>query len=74
MTPDVTFPGSGCYLQHKLGCATVGSLDLRAQCAGFLFAIDVANQFLAAGAYRRVLVAAGDVHSSGLDFSPRAAK
>jgi 3-oxoacyl-[acyl-carrier-protein] synthase-3 len=73
MTPDVTFPGAGCYLQHKLGCATIGALDLRAQCAGFLFALDVANQFLSAGAYRRVLVAAGEVHSSGLDFSSRAA-
>jgi 3-oxoacyl-[acyl-carrier-protein] synthase III len=73
MTPDVTFPGSGCYLQKKLGCRTIGALDLRAQCAGFLFALEVADQFLRAGAYRRVLIAAGDVHSSGLDFSPRGA-
>lgn len=70
MTPDVTFPGSGCYLQHKLGCGTVGALDLRAQCSGFLFALEVADQFVRAGAYRCVLVAAADVHSSALDFSP----
>ncbi len=69
MTPDVTFPGPGCYLQHKLACRTVGALDLRAQCCGFLFALEVAEQFLRAGAYRRVLVAAAEVHSSGLDFS-----
>jgi len=74
MTPDVTFPGSGCYLQDKLGCATIGALDLRAHCAGFIFALDVAEQFLRAGAYRRILLAAGDVHSSGLDFSPRGAE
>ncbi|MGH7822325.1 MAG: 3-oxoacyl-ACP synthase III family protein, partial [Candidatus Binatia bacterium] len=74
MTPDVTFPGSGCYLQDKLGCGTIGALDLRAQCCGFLFALDVADQFLRAGAYRRILLAAGDVHSSGLDFSPRGAE
>jgi 3-oxoacyl-[acyl-carrier-protein] synthase-3 len=73
MTPDVTFPGSGCYLQEKLGCSTIGALDLRAQCAGFLFALEVADQFLRAGAYRRLLIAAGDVHSSGLDFSARGA-
>ena len=73
MTPDVTFPGAGCYLQDKLGCGTIGALDLRAQCAGFLFALQVATQFLDAGTYRRVLIAAGDVHSSGLDFSPRGA-
>lgn len=71
MTPDVTFPGSACYLQRKLGCRTVGALDVRAQCAGFLFALEIANQFVSSGAYRRVLVAAGDVHSTGLDFSPR---
>ncbi len=73
MTPDVTFPGSGCYLQDKLGCGTTGALDLRAQCAGFLFALQVADRFLEAGAYRHALVAAGDVHSSGLDFSPSGA-
>ncbi|MGH7898234.1 MAG: 3-oxoacyl-ACP synthase III family protein, partial [Candidatus Binatia bacterium] len=73
MTPDVTFPGSGCYLQDKLGCGTIGALDVRAQCAGFLFALDIAMQFLKAGRYRRILLAAGDVHSSGLDFSPRGA-
>lgn len=70
MTPDVTFPGAGCYLQHKLGCGTIGALDVRAQCSGFLFGLDIATQFVAAGAYRRVLLAAGDVHSAGLDFSP----
>jgi 3-oxoacyl-[acyl-carrier-protein] synthase-3 len=74
MTPDVAFPGSGCYLQEKLGCGTVGALDLRAQCCGFLFALEVAEQFVRAGKYRRVLVAAAEVHSSGLDFSPRGAE
>jgi len=73
MTPDVTFPGAGCYLQDKLGCGTIGALDLRGQCVGFLFALVVAEQFLRAGTYRRVLIAAADVHSSGLDFSPRGA-
>ena len=73
MTPDVAFPGSGCYLQDKLGCGTVGALDLRAQCCGFLFALEVAEQFLRAGTYRRILVAAGEVHSAGLDFSPAGA-
>jgi 3-oxoacyl-[acyl-carrier-protein] synthase III len=74
MTPDVTFPGAGCYLQDKLGCGTVGALDLRAQCCGFLFALEVAEQFVGAGKYRRILVAAAEVHSSGLDFSPSGAQ
>src|SRR5215475_12199513 len=36
MTPDVTFPGSACYLQDKFGLGTIGALDVRGQCAGFL--------------------------------------
>ena len=70
MTPDVAFPGAGCYLQRKLECGTVGALDIRAQCTGFLFALEIAGRYLEAGTYRRVLVAGADVHSSGLDFSP----
>lgn len=73
MTPDVTFPGSGCYLQHQLGCGTVGALDIRAQCAGFLFALVIADRFVAAGNYRNVLVAGAEVHSAGLDYGPSGA-
>jgi 3-oxoacyl-[acyl-carrier-protein] synthase-3 len=73
MTPDIAFPGAGCYLQHKLGCRTVGALDVRAQCAGFVFGLATADRFVRAGAADRVLVVGGEVHSSALDFSPRAA-
>jgi 3-oxoacyl-[acyl-carrier-protein] synthase-3 len=71
MTPDIPFPGSGCFLQHKLGCRTIGALDVRAQCAGFLFALATADRFVRAGAAGRVLVVGGEVHSTALDFSPR---
>ena len=71
MTPDVTFPGAACYFQDKLGCGTVGALDIRAQCAGFLYGLMIADGFLAAGTYRRIVLAAGEVHSSGLDYSDR---
>jgi 3-oxoacyl-[acyl-carrier-protein] synthase-3 len=73
MTPDIAFPGSGCFLQHKLGCRTVGALDVRAQCAGFLFALATADRFVRAGGARRVLVAGAEVHSTALDYSPRGA-
>jgi 3-oxoacyl-[acyl-carrier-protein] synthase III len=69
MTPDVTFPGAACYFQDKLGLATVGALDVRAQCAGFLNGLMIADSYLRAGLYRNVLLAAGEVHSSGLDYS-----
>ena len=73
MTPDITFPGSGCYLQDQLGCRTVGAIDVRAQCAGFLVALAMADRFIRAGKAERVLVAGAEVHSAALDFSPRGA-
>ncbi len=73
MTPDIAFPGSGCFLQHKLGCRTIGALDVRAQCAGFLFALATADRFICSGKAARVLVAAAEVHSAALEYAPRAA-
>ena len=73
MTPDVAFPGSGCFLQPKLGLGTVGALDIRAQCLGFLFGLVVADRFVSAGIYDRVLLATGEVHSTALDLSPAGA-
>lgn len=73
MTPDVPFPGAGCFFQQQMGCGTVGALDVRAQCAGFVFALVVADQFVQAGVYERVLVIGAEVHSSGLDYSERGA-
>jgi 3-oxoacyl-[acyl-carrier-protein] synthase-3 len=73
MTPDIAFPGSGCFLQHKLGCRTVGAIDVRAQCAGFLFALAAADRFVRAGTANRVLVAGAEIYSTALDYSPRAA-
>jgi len=61
MTPDVTFPGAGCFFQHQL--------DVRAQCAGFVFGLAIADPFIRAGVYERILVIGAEVHSSGLDYS-----
>lgn len=68
MTPDVTFPGSACYLQSELGCETVPALDVRSQCTGFLVALNIADHFVRSGQYRCILVAGGEVHSSGLEY------
>lgn len=73
MTPDLAFPGAGCLLQEKLGVSPIGALDIRAQCAGFVFSLLVADRFVQAGTYARVLVAVAEVQSTALDFSPRGA-
>jgi len=67
----VTFPGSGVYLQDKLECETIGALDIRGQCAGFVMALMISEAFVSASTYRRVVVAASEVHSSGLDYSEK---
>jgi len=72
-TPDMAFPGSGCFLQDRLGCRTVGALDVRAQDAGFLYALATADRFVRAGANACVLVAAAEIFSTALDYSPAGA-
>jgi 3-oxoacyl-[acyl-carrier-protein] synthase-3 len=62
-TPDMFFPGSGCLLQAALGCRTVGGLDVRSQCTGFLAALDTAWRFVATGMVDRLLLAAADTPS-----------
>jgi 3-oxoacyl-[acyl-carrier-protein] synthase-3 len=74
MTPDVTFPGSACFLQDKLGCETVGAMDIRGQCTGFLMGLLIADSFMQVGTYQRILLASAEVHSSGLDYSEGGAR
>ena len=71
LSPDLFFPGSGCLLQARLGLGSVPSLDLRTQCTGFLYGLQVADSLIAAGAYRTVLLVGAEVHSTGLDVSTR---
>lgn len=70
-TPDVTFPGAGCYLQAKLEAGTVGALDIRAQCSGFFYGLMSARALFAAGTTAPILLATAEVHSAGLDYSER---
>lgn len=69
LSPDYMFPGSGVLLQEKLGIPGIGALDVRNQCSGFMYALSVADQFIRAGTYNRILIAGAEVHSSGLEYS-----
>jgi 3-oxoacyl-[acyl-carrier-protein] synthase-3 len=64
MTPDQYFPGSGPPLQRKLGLRTVPCLDIRQQCAGFIYGLQVADAVIRSGQYRQVLVVGAEVHTS----------
>jgi 3-oxoacyl-[acyl-carrier-protein] synthase-3 len=69
LSPDVFFPGSGCFLQTKLGLKGIPALDVRNQCSGFLYGLSIADAWIRAGMYRKVLLVGAEVHSTGLDFS-----
>lgn len=69
LSPDYFFPGCGVLLQEMLGCDTIGALDVRNQCSGFVYALSVANAFIKSGTYKNILVVGAEVHSFGLDFS-----
>lgn len=69
LSPDYYFPGCGVLLQEMLGCNTIGALDVRNQCSGFVYALSVANAFIKSGQYQNILVVGAEIHSFGLDFS-----
>jgi 3-oxoacyl-[acyl-carrier-protein] synthase-3 len=71
LSPDYMFPGSGCPLQALLGVTGIGALDVRTQCTGFVYGLAVANAFIAAGQYKRILLVGAEVHSTGLEFAER---
>jgi 3-oxoacyl-[acyl-carrier-protein] synthase-3 len=71
LSPDVVFPGDGVFLGAKLGIPGVPALDVRNQCSGFLYGLSVADAWIRAGLYRRVLLVGAEVHSTGLDVSTR---
>jgi 3-oxoacyl-[acyl-carrier-protein] synthase-3 len=69
-TGDFHFPSTAALLQNRLG-ATCGAFDLGAACAGFSYALAVAAQFVASGAYDKVLVVAAEAMSRLLDWNDR---
>ena len=71
ISPDYYFPGPGVALQQQLGLKTVGALDVRNQCSGFVYALSVADQFIKTGMYKNILVVASEVQSLGLDMTNR---
>ena len=71
LSPDYYFPGCGVLVQKELGLKTVGALDIRNQCSGFLYALSVADQYIKTGMYRNILVIASETQSPALDMSTR---
>jgi 3-oxoacyl-[acyl-carrier-protein] synthase-3 len=69
MTPDHYFPGSGALLQAKLGIETVPCFDIRQQCVGFLFGLQLVDAHLRCGLAKTALLVGAEVHSGFMPFS-----
>ncbi|HMR73847.1 MAG TPA: beta-ketoacyl-ACP synthase III [Polyangiaceae bacterium] len=75
LSPDHAFPGSGVYLQEKLGVCSgeqpkfVPALDIRNQCSGFLYGLGTATSMVESGRLKHVLLVGAETHSAALDLS-----
>jgi 3-oxoacyl-[acyl-carrier-protein] synthase-3 len=72
VTPDFVHPCTANLICDMVGIRNVGSFDIQAACSGFLYALTVANQFIAAGTYKKVVVVGADKMSAIVDYTDRA--
>src|SRR5438128_7686702 len=70
-TPDMLFPATACFVQKKIGATNAACLDISAACAGFLFAIEIAEQFITSHTYDTVLVIGADKLTSITNWTDR---
>jgi len=64
MTPNYFFPGNGPVLQAKMGFRpSLPTFDIRQQCSGFLYGLDLADSLIRSGKYRRLLLVGAEVHT-----------
>lgn len=71
ITPDYFFPGSGVLLQRELGLESIGALDIRNACSGFIYALSTADAFIKTGMYKTILVIGAEIQSTALDLTTR---
>jgi 3-oxoacyl-[acyl-carrier-protein] synthase-3 len=70
-TPDLVFPNCGTLLQKRLGCRGVPAFSLETACAGFMYALSIADKYVRCGEARRALVIGAETLSRITDWSDR---
>tara|TARA_A100001011_G_scaffold394355_1_gene486558 strand:+ start:1546 stop:2550 length:1005 start_codon:yes stop_codon:yes gene_type:complete len=68
-TPDYYIPGSGCILQEKMNFPTIGALDIRNACSGYIYALSIADQFIKSQTYKNILVVTAEVQSTLMNLT-----
>ncbi|MBV6682947.1 ketoacyl-ACP synthase III [Bacillus sp. JRC01] len=71
VTPDQPFPSVGCLLQERLGAKKAAAMDISAACAGFMYGMITAKQFIDNGAYKHILVVGVEKLSKITDWDDR---
>lgn len=70
-TPDYIFPSTACLIQGKLGNKGAAAFDVQAVCAGFTYALGIAEKFICSGSHKKALVIGAEVFSRILDWNDR---
>lgn len=71
VTGDVHFPATACYVQEKLGAVNAAAFDISAACSGFIYGLAIADNFIATGYYKNILVIGGEILSRITDYTDR---
>ena len=68
-TPDYYIPGSGCLLQEKMGFNEIGALDIRVQCAGFVYGLSIAEQYIKTGTFENILLIGAEAQTTAMELN-----
>jgi len=71
ITPDMQFPSTACFVQANLGAKNAVCMDISAACAGFVYGIVTAQQFIGCGTYKNALIIGAEILSSITDWKDR---
>jgi 3-oxoacyl-[acyl-carrier-protein] synthase-3 len=71
VTGDVCFPSVACYVQKKIGAVNAAGFDIQAACSGFLFALGIADSFIASGQGKNVLIIGSELLTRIVDWNDR---
>ena len=71
ITPDMPFPNTACFVQRKLGASRAAAFDIEAACSGFIFALEIGQQFIMSRTYETVLVIGAEKLSSITNWQDR---
>jgi 3-oxoacyl-[acyl-carrier-protein] synthase-3 len=71
ITPDMAFPSTACFVQQKIGAKRAACFDVSAACSGFLYAVEIAQQFINSHTYNTILVIGAEKLSCIVDWTDR---